>query len=340
MLKTPICELLGIEYPIIQGGMVFLATAELVAAVSNAGGSGVLSGNHQPDWVREQIRLTRRLTDKPFGINVTLISPFVKEIMEIVLEERIPIVTTGGGDPSVYIPELKAAGLKVIPVVSTVAHAKRLEKLGIDAVVAEGMESGAHIGELTTMALVPQVVDSVEIPVIAAGGIADGRGLVAALALGAQAVQIGTRFICAEECGAHPKFKQRILDSDDRATVVIRLAKGRPMRCLGNERAQQFLAAERSGASKDGYPFEEIYSGMVEGNVDNGLMMAGQSVGLIKEIKTAREIIDQIMAEAEAIIDNFGQCEIHGSLGDGRESCLRPPRARLAVGRYGARSLL
>jgi len=314
LLKPPICELLGIEYPIIQGGMVFLATAELVAAVSNAGGLGVLTSNHQPDWVREQIRLTRRLTDKPFGINVTLISPFVKEIMEIVLEERIPIVATGGGDPSGYVPELKAAGLKVMPVVSSVAHAKRLEKLGIDAVVAEGMESGAHIGELTTMALVPQVVDSVKIPVVAAGGIADGRGLVAALALGAQAVQMGTRFICAEECGAHPKFKQRILDSDDHATVVIRLSKGRPMRCLGSERAQEFLAAERGGASKEGYPFEEIYLGMVEGEVNGGLMMAGQSVSLIKEVKTAKEIIDQIMAEAEAIIGNFGQYETHEGL--------------------------
>ena len=314
LLKPPICELLGIEYPIIQGGMVFLATAELVAAVSNAGGLGVLTSNHQPDWVREQIRLTRRLTDKPFGINVTLISPFVKEIMEIVLEERIPIVATGGGDPSGYVPELKAAGLKVMPVVSSVAHAKRLEKLGIDAVVAEGMESGAHIGELTTMALVPQVVDSVKIPVVAAGGIADGRGLVAALALGAQAVQMGTRFICAEECGAHPKFKQRILDSDDHATVVIRLSKGRPMRCLGSERAQEFLAAERGGASKEGYPFEEIYLGMVEGEVNGGLMMAGQSVSLIKEVKTAKEIIDQIMAEAEAIIGSFSQYETHGGL--------------------------
>jgi enoyl-[acyl-carrier protein] reductase II len=313
-LKTPICELLGIEYPIIQGGMVFLSTAELVAAVSNAGGLGVLTSNHQPDWVREQIRLTRRLTDKLFGINVTLISPFVKEIMEIVLEERIPIVTTGGGDPSVYVPELKAAGLKVMPVVSSVAHATRLEKLGIDAVVAEGMESGAHIGELTTMALVPQVVDSVKIPVVAAGGIADGRGLVAALALGAQAVQMGTRFICAEECGAHPKFKQRLLDSDNRTTVVVRLSKGRPMRCLRNEKAEEFLAAERSGASKEGYPFEEIYLGMVEGEVNGGLMMAGQSVGLIKETKTAKEIIDQIMAEAEAIIGSFGQYETHGGL--------------------------
>jgi len=314
LLKPPICELLGIEYPIIQGGMVFLSTAELVAAVSDAGGLGVLTSNHQPDWVREQIRLTRRLTDKPFGINVTLISPFVKEIMEIVLEERIPIVTTGGGDPSVYVPELKAAGLKVMPVVSSVAHATRLEKLGIDAVVAEGMESGAHIGELTTMALVPQVVDSVKIPVVAAGGIADGRGLVAALALGAQAVQMGTRFICAEECGAHPKFKQRLLDSDNRTTVVVRLSKGRPMRCLRNEKTEEFLAAERSGASKEGYPFEEIYLGMVEGEVNGGLMMAGQSVGLIKETKTAKEIIDQIMAEAEAIIGSFGQYETHGGL--------------------------
>ena len=294
--------------------MVFLATAELVAAVSNAGGLGVLTSNHQPYWVREQIGLTRRLTHKPFGINVTLISPFVEEIIEIILEERIPIVTTGGGDPGVHIPKLKAAGIKVMPVVSNVAHAKRLERLGADAVVAEGMESGAHIGELTTMALVPQVVDSVEIPVVAAGGIADGRGLAAALALGAQAVQIGTRFICAEECGAHPRFKQMILDSDDRATAVIRLAKGRPMRCLGNERAQQFLAVERDGASKEGYPFEEIHAGMVEGDVNGGLMMAGQSVGLIKEIETAKEIIDRIMAEAEAIIGNLSQYEIHGCL--------------------------
>jgi enoyl-[acyl-carrier protein] reductase II len=290
--------------------MVFLSTAELVAAVSNAGGLGVLTSNHQPDWVRAQISLTRRLTDKPFGINVTLISPFVKEIMEIILEERVPIVVTGGGNPGVYVPELKAAGLKVMPVVSSVTHAKRLERLGVDAVVAEGMESGAHIGESTTMALVPQVVDSVEIPVVAAGGIADGRGLVAALALGAQAVQMGTRFICAEECGAHPKFKQRILDSDDRATVVIRLSKGRPMRCLGNERTKEFLAAERSGASKEGYPFEEIYLGMVEGEVNGGLMMAGQSVGLIKEVKTAREIIEHVMAEAEGIISEFSRYEM------------------------------
>jgi enoyl-[acyl-carrier protein] reductase II len=311
LLKTPICELLGIEYPIIQGGMVFLATAELVAGVSNAGGLGVLTSNHQPGWIREQIGLTRRLTDKPFGINVTLISPFVDEIIEIILKERIPIVTTGGGDPGVHIPKLKAAGIRVMPVVSNVAHAKRLERLGADAVVAEGMESGAHIGELTTMALVPQVVDSVEIPVVAAGGIADGRGLAAALALGAQAVQIGTRFICAEECSAHPNFKQMILDSDDRATAVIRMAKGRPMRCLGNERARQFLAAGGDGAWKDGYPFEEIYAGMVEGDVNGGLMMAGQSVGLIREIGTAKEIINRMMAEAEAVIGNLGQHEIH-----------------------------
>ena len=312
MLKTPICELLGIEYPIIQGGMVFLATAELVAAVSNAGGLGVLTSNNMPEPVKEQISLTRSLTDRPFGINITLISPFVKEIMEIVLQERVPIVTTGGGDPSIYIPELKAAGLKVMPVVSNVTHAKRLERLGVDAVVAEGMESGAHIGELTTMALVPQVVDSVGIPVVAAGGIADGRGLVAALALGAQAVQIGTRFICAEECAAHPEFKQRILDSDDRATVVIRLSTGRPMRCLGNDTAQEFLDRERSGSLKEGYPIGELYSGMVEGDLNDGLMMAGQSVGLIKEVKTAKDIIGQVMAEAEATIGKFGQHEIRG----------------------------
>lgn len=306
MLKTFICELLGIEYPIIQGGMTYLAGAELVSAVSNAGGLGVIgTSNTQTDWIKEQISLTRLLTDKPFGINIMLMSAFLEEIVGVILDERVPVVTTGGGDPGVYVTELKRAGLTVMPIISTVAQAKRLEELGVDAVIAEGMESGGHIGKTTTMALVPQVVDNVKVPVVAAGGIADGRELAAALALGAQGVQIGTRFICAEECIAHPNFKEKILTSSDYDTTVIEESTGHPMRCLENKMTQRLSAMERDGASSEELgqlSAGKFYSGMIEGDVNDGLLMAGQDVGLIKEIKPVKEIIEQLVAEAEAVI--------------------------------------
>lgn len=311
MLKTAICQLFGIEYPIIQGGMTYLGNAELVAAVSNARGLGILgTGSAPPDWIREQIGLARMLTDRPFGVNIMLRSPFVAEVVRVIIEEEVPIVATGGGDPSIYIPELTQAGLKIMPVVCNVDMAKRLESLGVDAVVAEGMESGGHIGEITTMALVPQIVDHVRIPVVAAGGIADGRGLVAALALGAQAIQMGTRFICATECIAHPSFKERILKANDRATTIIGQSTGHPVRCLENELTQKFLAMERASASEEEleqFSKRKLYLGVIEGDVNHGLLMAGQVASMLREVKPAEEIIQQVIAEAEAIMAKFSQ---------------------------------
>ena len=306
MLKTAICDLFGIEYPIVQGGMAYLGTAELVSAVSNAGGLGIIgAGNSEPDWVRQQIRSTRQLTDKPFGVNILLISPFAEQVVDVVLEEKVAVVTTGAGNPGVYIPRFKQAGIKVMPVLASVALAKRLERAGVDAVVAEGMESGGHIGEVTTMALVPQVVDSVQVPVVAAGGIGDGRGLVAALALGAQGVQVGTRFVCSEECIAHPGYKQKILQAHERSTVASGQTTGHPLRCLQNRLTRQFQEMEKAGASKEeleSFGMNRYYQGAIEGNLEDGSLIAGQVAGLIKEIKPVRVIIDEMVAEAEAII--------------------------------------
>jgi len=251
MLKTVICDLFGIKYPIIQGGMAYLGTAELVSAVSNAGGLGIIgAGNSEPDWVREQIRLTRQLTDKPFGVNIMLMSPFSAQVVDVVLEEEVGVVTTGAGNPGPYIPRFKEAGIKVMPVLASVALAKRMERYGADAVVAEGMESGGHIGEVTTMTLVPQVVDGVQIPVVAAGGIGDGRGLVAALALGARGIQVGTRFVCSEECIAHPAYKEKILQAHEQSTVASGQSTGHPLRCLQNRLTRQIQEMEKAGVSK------------------------------------------------------------------------------------------
>ena len=306
MLKAAICDLFGIEYPIVQGGMAYLGTAEIVSAVSSAGGLGIIgAGNSEPDWVRQQIRLTRQLTDKPFGVNILLISPFAEQVVDVVLEEKVAVVTTGAGNPGPYIPRFKQAGIKVMPVLASVALAKRLERAGVDAVVAEGMESGGHIGEVTTMALVPQVVDSVQVPVVAAGGIGDGRGLVAALALGAQGIQMGTRFVCSEECIAHPGYKQKILQAHERSTVASGQTTGHPLRCLQNRLTRQFQEMEKAGASKEeleSFGMNRYYQGAIEGNLEDGSLIAGQVAGLIKEIKPVRVIIDEMMAEAEAII--------------------------------------
>ena len=311
-MRTALCELFDIEYPVIQGGMAWLGTAELVSAVSEGGGLGLIgAGNAPPSWVREQIRLTRERTDKTFGVNIMLMSPFVEEIIQVVLEEGVPIVTTGGGNPGVYISTFKQAGIKVMPVVSSVALAQRLERAGADALVAEGLESGGHVGETATMALVPQVVDSVTIPVVAAGGIGDGRGLAAALSLGAQGVQLGTRFVCAEECVAHANFKQKLLQARDRATVVTGYSTGHPVRCIENRLARQFQALEKSGASVEELELlgqGKLELATLEGDIENGSVMAGQICGLIKEVKPAAVIIKEIVDEAEAIIARLSDC--------------------------------
>ncbi len=310
MLKTAVCDLLGIQHPIIQGGMGHIATAELVSAVSNAGGLGIIgAGHYEPEWLKKQIRRTRDMTAQPFGVNIPLTSPFTRELIKVILEEKVRIVATGAGNPENYIPGLKQAGLKVIPVVASVASARRLEQAGADAVVAEGMEAGGHVGETATIALVPQVVDAVRIPVIAAGGIADGRGLAAALALGAQGVQMGTRFACSRECVAHPNYKQRILEADDRATVVTRQTTGHPLRTLRNKLAEQFMELEKAGVPKEELElFDQgrMYLGLIEGDIEEGSLLAGQIAGMIKEIKPVKEIIEEIVAEAEAVIARLG----------------------------------
>ncbi|MBQ8301259.1 MAG: nitronate monooxygenase, partial [Clostridia bacterium] len=253
-MKTRLCELLGIEYPIIQGGMAWVATAELAAAVSNGGGVGLIAAGNAPgEVVREQIQKAKSLTDKPFGVNVMMMSPFVDEVMQVILEEKPAVVATGAGNPGKYIAALKEAGIKVMPVVASVAMAKKMEKDGADAVIAEGTEAGGHIGELTTMVLVPQVVDAVSIPVIAAGGIADSRGAVAAFALGADGIQVGTRFICSTECIAHENYKQAVLKAKDRDAVVTGRSTGAPVRALKNKLTREYDRLEKEGAS-----FEEI----------------------------------------------------------------------------------
>lgn len=309
MFNTKICEILDIEYPILQGGMAWVATAELAAAVSNAGGLGIIgAGNAPVDVVRAEIRKAKKLTDKPFGLNVYYMSPFVDEIIDLVVEEKVPVITTGAGNPGKHIDKLKKAGTKIIPVVSSVALAKRLTRLGVDAFIAEGMECGGHIGELTTMALVPQIVDAVDLPVIAAGGIADGRGFVAAFALGAEGVQVGTRFVCAEECKVHNNYKKAILKAKDRDTVVTGRTTGHPVRVLKNKLARKFLELEKQGVSIE--ELEKLGSGklrdaVVDGDVSFGSLMAGQVSGMVTKIQPASEIIQQIIKEAESVIENL-----------------------------------
>jgi len=306
MFKTSICEILGIEYPILQGGMAWVATAELAAAVSNAGGLGIIgAGNAPGSYVRDEIRKVKELTDKPFGVNIMLLSPFVDEVIDIVYEEKVPVITTGAGNPGKYIARFKDIGTKVIPVVPAVALAKKMEQEGVDAVIAEGTESGGHVGELTTMALLPQVIDAVKIPVIAAGGIADGRGLVSALALGAQGVQMGTIFVCASECTAHENYKKAIIKAGDRGTVVTGKATGHPVRILKNKLAREFEKLEKASAAVEEYEklgVGRLRAAVVEGDADYGSVMAGQIAGLVKEIKPAKDIIEGIMNEANEVI--------------------------------------
>lgn len=306
MFNTRICKLLNIKYPIIQGGMAWVATAELAAAVSNAGGLGIIGAGSAPvEVIKDEIKKAKALTDKPFGVNVYFMSPFVDEIMNLVIDEKVQVITTGAGNPGKYISRLKKAGIKVMPVVSSVALARRLEKTGVDALVVEGMECGGHIGDLTTMVSVPQVVDAVSIPVIAAGGIADARGFVAALALGAEGVQMGTRFVCSTECTANPKFKEAIVKAKDRSTTVTGKTTGHPVRVLKNKLTNKFEEMERNLASLE--ELDELGSGklrlaVVEGDVENGSVMSGQIAGLISDIKPVAEIIQEITANAEKLI--------------------------------------
>ncbi len=305
MLDSRICKMLNIKYPFIQGGMAWVATAELAAGVSNAGGLGIIAaGNAPADIIKKEIDKARTLTDKNFGVNIMLLSPFADDVMDLVIRERIPVITTGAGNPGKYMDALKNIGTKVIPVVPSVALAQRVERFGADAVIVEGTEAGGHIGELTTMVLVPQVVDAVKIPVIAAGGIADGRGVVAAFALGAEGVQIGTRFVCSTECTAHDKYKEVILKAKDRDAVVSGRSTGHPVRVLKNKLSKEFERLEKNGATAD--ELELLGAGklkisVVDGDVENGSVMAGQIAGMVKDIKSCKEIIEEIVSDASGL---------------------------------------
>ena len=304
-----ITEILGTKYPIIQGGMANIATAVLASAVSNAGGLGLIgAGGYDAEWVRNEIRKCKTLTDKPFGVNIMLMSPFVKEVMQVVVDEKVPVVTTGAGNPGEYIPALKEIGSKVIPVVASVALAKRLVRTGVDAVIAEGMESGGHIGEITTMALVPQIADAVDVPVIAAGGIADSRGVAAAFALGAKGVQMGTRFVLSQECIAHENYKKLVLKAKDRSTVVTGRSTGHHVRVIANKLTREYLELENHGASVE--ELEKLGAGKLnlathKGDVENGSVMIGQISGMLKDIKPVKEIIEDMMNGIPAIIDTI-----------------------------------
>lgn len=304
-MKTRVNELLGTEYPIIQGGMAWVAEHNLAAAVSNAGGLGIIGAGGAPaEFVREQIRKTKEATEQPFGVNVMLMNPEADEIAKVIVDEGVRVVTTGAGNPAKYMEMWKAAGVKVIPVIASVAMAKMMERGGADAVVAEGMESGGHIGATTTMALVPQVADAVSIPVIAAGGIADGRGIAAAFMLGAQGVQMGTRFVAAKESIAHDNYKERLIKARDIDSEVTGMSTGHPIRVLRNQMSRQYLKLEKEGAG-----FEELErltlgslrKAVMEGDVVNGSVMAGQIAGLVKKEQTCKEIIDELVSETEEL---------------------------------------
>lgn len=305
-MKTEITELLGIEYPIIQGGMAWVAEYHLAAAVSEAGGLGIIgSGGAPAAWVQEQIRETKKLTDKPFGVNLMLMNPEADEIAKIIAEEKVKVVTTGAGNPEKYMQMWKDADVKVIPVVASVALAKRMERCGADAVVAEGTESGGHIGETTTMALVPQVVDAVSIPVIAAGGIADGRGVAAAFMLGAKAVQMGTRFVVTKESIVHDNYKAFVLKAKDIDTRVTGRSTGHPVRVLRNKQTKEYLRREAEGATLE--ELEKLTLGglrraVVDGDMETGSIMSGQIAGLVKEECTCKELIAQLMGQAERLM--------------------------------------
>lgn len=305
-MKTRITELLQIENPIIQGGMAWVAEHNLAAAVSNAGGLGIIGAANAPaSWVRDEIRKARELTDKPIGVNVMLLSPYADEVAQVLAEEKVPVITTGAGNPGKYMEMWKSAGSKVIPVVASVALARMMERGGADAVIAEGTESGGHIGASTTMTLVPQVVDAVKVPVIAAGGIGDGRGMAAAFMLGAEAVQLGTRFVVAAESICHPNYKERIIKAKDIDSAVTGRSHGHPIRQLRNQMTKEYIQKEQEGV-----PFEELEllavgslrNAVVDGDVKHGTVMAGQIAGLVKKEQPCKEIVEELMEEATALM--------------------------------------
>ena len=308
-MKTRITELLDIKYPIIQGGMAWVAEHNLAAAVSEAGGFGLIgAASAPPEVIRAEIRKAKELTDKPFGVNVMLLSPYADEVAQVIAEEGVKAVTTGAGNPEKYMELWKSKGIRVIPVVASVALAQRMEKYGADAVVAEGMESGGHIGAQTTMTLVPQVADAIKIPVIAAGGIGDGRGFLAARILGAEAVQIGTRFVVSRESIVHQNYKDRVIKAKDIDTVITGTTTGHPVRSLRNQMTREYVKMEKAGASFEELEYLTLGSlrnAVMDGDIIKGTIMAGQIAGMIKKEQTCKEMIEEIMEEAKKIKDSF-----------------------------------
>ncbi len=306
MIRSVLCDLLHIRYPVLQGGMAWIADGKLAAAVSNGGGLGIIAaGSASAERVREQIHIAKELTDKPFGVNIMLMSPHASEIAAMVAEEKVAVVTTGAGDPSKYMALWKEAGIQVIPVVASVAMAKRMTRLGASALIAEGGESGGHVGELTTMVLVPLICDATELPVVAAGGIADGRGVAAAFMLGACGVQVGTRFLSAEECTIHPTYKEKVIKAGDLCTMVTGKRLGHPVRSLRTNFARNYAKAEFSGMTDEeltGKASGTLRLAVQEGDLEQGCFLCGQSAALVKQVQPAADIVRELVEEAEPIL--------------------------------------
>ncbi len=306
MIESQICEMLGIKYPVFQGGMAWIADGKLAAAVSEGGGLGIIAaGNADSDYVRKQIHIAREITNKPIGVNIMLLSPFADEVANVVAEEKVEVVTTGAGNPSKYMELWNKADIKVIPVVASVAMAKLMTRLGASALIAEGGESGGHVGELTTMVLVPQICDATNLPVIAAGGIADGRGVAAAFMLGACGVQMGTRFLCAVECTIHPNYKEKILKAKDLCTMVTGKRLGHPVRSLRTPFARDYLTAEYGGAADeelDALATGSLRMAVIEGDNEKGCFLAGQIAAMVNKEQSAAEIVEEVINEAEPIL--------------------------------------
>ena len=311
MIKSAVCDLLGIKYPVFQGGMAWISDGKLAAAVSEGGGLGIIAAGNAPgEYVREQIKIAKSLTDKPIGVNIMLLSPFADEVAKVVIEEKVDVVTTGAGNPSKYIKEWLDAGIKVIPVVASVALAKLMTRLGASALIAEGGESGGHIGELTTMVLVPQICDATALPVIAAGGIGNGRGVAAAFILGASAVQMGTRFLSAYECSIHPSYKEKILHANDLCTMVTGKRLGHPVRSLRTPFARDYFKAEYSDISDEELEklgVGALRSAVIDGDNEKGCFLAGQIAAVVNKEQSAADIIKEVIEEAEPILKKAGE---------------------------------
>jgi len=312
MISTALCAMLDIPHPIIQGGMAWISNAELVSAVSRAGGLGIIgSGNAPPAWVEIQIGAVRRQTDRPFGVNIPLFSPYAEQVVELCIAKGVPVVTTGAGSPAAYLSPLREAGIKVFPLVASVALARRLARQGVDGLIVEGQESGGHVGDVSTMPLIPQVVDAVDVPVIAAGGIADGRGLAAALALGAVGVQMGTRFICTAECTAHDNYKAKVVKAGDRSTIIAGTSLGHPVRAIKNNMSRSMTQLEKTATVTEeeliAFGTGKLRLAVEEGDVDHGSVMAGQISGLIGDIVPVCTLIERVIAQAEERIAALSQ---------------------------------